>query len=147
MDRRRPLPGDAVGRCLDRRRAERQAPARPGLDQPRRLSRDPPERAVRDRERAAHAAVRRRHGAAAQHRGAARARTLRHRWRALALLELARTFGQPAGPAPLLADAGQADGAALLAPEARAGDAPVAQAGGAAVDRLAMPAVGTGDLD
>src|SRR5688572_22079324 len=61
--------------------------------------------------------------------------------------ELARVLGQPAGPSALLADAGQAHRAALLAAEAGAGDAPVAQPGGIAVDRAAVPAVGAGDLD
>src|SRR5262245_36588472 len=56
-------------------------------------------------------------------------------------------LGQLAGPATLLADAGQAHRSALLAAKTGAGDAPVAQAGGSAVDRPAVAAVGAGDLD
>src|SRR4030095_12724440 len=59
----------------------------------------------------------------------------------------ARKLFQAAGPAALLADAGQAHRPALLAAEAGAGDAPVAQSGCIAVDRPTVPAVGAGDLD
>jgi len=56
-------------------------------------------------------------------------------------------LGEPGRPARLLADGRQSDRAALLAAEPGAGDLPVAQPGLVAIDRPAVPTVGTSDLD